>query len=689
MERDGPQGEADMFARKRAHRAWMAGGLIACLFLVEGMAWGETAMSEEMFFGEVPVVLFVSRLTQPVTEAPTAVTVIDRATLRATGFRDLADVFRLVPGFYVGHAAGNELAVGAGLNGRYFGRLQVLVDGMSAYTPAWGQVPWTALPVALEDIERIEVTRGPNAASYGANAFLGVVNIVTRAAVQDRGLAFAARAGGEAEADATLRGTGGWGEWKFRATLAHRQDHGFETRADAQRLDFVSVRGERQIDATDSLELAFGQSLGIHGAGYFDNPLEPPHARDVRYGFQQLRWRRVGDPEDEWTAQLYHTFYRTREAVWTIPYVAQSGVSILSSNLELAMDSERWDGEIARIQPLGPAARLVWGGSLRRDSVRAPLYLGTQEARAIDLARLFANLEWRPAKRWLLNAGAMWERNDITGSELAPRLAVTHHLGEGHSVRMALSRASRTPTLLENDARYDLPLETNLGKALVPRYRGAGNLHAEAIVSGEVAYLGEFPRYGLSLDMRAFEDRLSDLIATIYRPLPITIDGLPSGTSVDVFHFVNGVDLTRRGLQAQLDWQGRTSRLRLAYAYTHVRVDATRETADGKDLRRSTPAHMFGVLFTRQLGGGRSLSIGHYGYDTMTPVGADDELPAYRRWDLRLAQGFSLGRERAEVAVGVQNLSSPYYEFFRSEQDAAKGNLFRTRFYVQFRVGFD
>ena len=123
-------------------------------------------LSEQDYFSEVPMVLTVSRLVQPVSEAPAAVTVIDRDMIRTSGFRDLADVFRLVPGFYVGLFTGNEQLVSGGLNNRFFGRVQVLLDGKSVYTPMFGLVPWSALPLALEDIERIEVSRGPNAATY-------------------------------------------------------------------------------------------------------------------------------------------------------------------------------------------------------------------------------------------------------------------------------------------------------------------------------------------------------------------------------------------------------------------------------------------------------------------------------------------------------------------------------------------
>lgn len=146
------------------------------------LSQGAQAADEDIFFNELPVVATVSRLPQRLADAPTSVTVIDRETLRAMPIRDLNDILRLVPGFQTyPNTTETGRVVYHGLTDEEFSpRLQVLVDGRSMYSPAFrGGVNWALIPVALEDIERIEVVRGTNAVSYGSNAFLGVVNIVT------------------------------------------------------------------------------------------------------------------------------------------------------------------------------------------------------------------------------------------------------------------------------------------------------------------------------------------------------------------------------------------------------------------------------------------------------------------------------------------------------------------------------
>ena len=142
-------------------------------------------LSEEDYIRDVPKVLTVSRLSQSSADAAAAVTVVDRETIRASGIVDLPEIFRLVHDFYVGANTGfvysTDYAVSYhGLNSAYVGSMQVMINGRSVYSPLCGGVKWSELPLAIADIERIEITRVPNAASYNANAFQGTINIITQ-----------------------------------------------------------------------------------------------------------------------------------------------------------------------------------------------------------------------------------------------------------------------------------------------------------------------------------------------------------------------------------------------------------------------------------------------------------------------------------------------------------------------------
>ena len=188
------------------------------------------AADEDIFFSELPVVASVSRLPQPLSEAPGAVTVIDRDMIRTSGARNFADLLRLVPGFQVTPPNQDSAVVSYhGLsNEEYTPRVQVLIDGRSQYSPLFKSgVNWNLLPVVLENIDRIEVMRGSNTVSYGSNAYLGVVNIITLDASQTQGWMLAANHGNASVRDETIRWGGKAANADVRMTYRQLSDDGF------------------------------------------------------------------------------------------------------------------------------------------------------------------------------------------------------------------------------------------------------------------------------------------------------------------------------------------------------------------------------------------------------------------------------------------------------------------------------
>ena len=166
---------------------------------------------DDLYFSELPIVASVSRLPQRLADAPTSVTVIDREMIRSLPIRDLNDVFRLVPGFqtYPNTTEASRVTYHGLTDEEFSPRLQVLVDGRSMYSPAFRNgTNWALIPVALEDIERIEIVRGTNAVSYGSNAFLGVINIITVDPAVVRGVSVSTNYGNQNVRDQSVR-TGG------------------------------------------------------------------------------------------------------------------------------------------------------------------------------------------------------------------------------------------------------------------------------------------------------------------------------------------------------------------------------------------------------------------------------------------------------------------------------------------------
>lgn len=272
-------------------------------------------ISEADFLDDLPVVLSVSRLSQPVNEAPAAVTVIDRDMITASGFRDIPDLLRLVPGFSVAYTRENTWAVGYhGMADAFSRRFQVLVDGRSIYSAAYGAVNWGELPLSIDDIERIEVVRGPNAATYGANAFLAVINVITKDPAQTQGSFAALQAGEQGMSGLSLRHGGSQGDLRYRLTLSAQTRDRFETHVldgsrpvslyEETRTYFINGRADYRVSATDELSVQFGLTEGDWQAGYSAAPEEPP-GQDVSAQYLQLKYRRAYSVDDEWMVQAY------------------------------------------------------------------------------------------------------------------------------------------------------------------------------------------------------------------------------------------------------------------------------------------------------------------------------------------------------------------------------------------------
>jgi iron complex outermembrane receptor protein len=163
------------------------------------MAAEPQAMTRELLlFMEVPTVVTATGREQPLTQAPSAITVITADEIRQSGATNIPDLLRVVPGLDFFRTSASNVSIAArGLNAQAFARMQVLVDGLSVYEDVLGLIYWHQIPVPLEEIERIEIVRSPATALYGDRAFAGVVHIITKSPEALQGTHISA-AGGEA-----------------------------------------------------------------------------------------------------------------------------------------------------------------------------------------------------------------------------------------------------------------------------------------------------------------------------------------------------------------------------------------------------------------------------------------------------------------------------------------------------------
>ena len=627
-------------------------GVLACPASVRA------AVTEAAFFDEMPVVLSVSRLSQPLNEAPAAVTVIDRDMIRASGFRDIPELLRLIPGFSVAYTRDNTWGVGYhGVVDAFSRRFQVLVDGRSIYSAAFGAVQWQELPLSIDDIERIEVVRGPNAATFGSNAFFAVINIITKEAVQVPGTFASLQVGEHGMAGLTLRHGGGTGNLSYRLTFSAQNRDRFEQDTfdgnspqplklfEETRTYLVNGRADYRLSASDEVSAQFGLAIGDWQSGRLQDPPDPEHLleprqQDVSNAYVQLKFRRVLSVDDEWSLQFYHS----RHEMDAPSQLEVFGLTVIGDQDAL---QTRTSLEFQANARLVPTLRMAWGAEVRRESVQSPLYFDTRDTQQGVLGRVNANLEWRFRPDLLLQGGAMLEHHYYSGFEVSPRVAMNYDFAPGHTLRLNVSQAYRTPTFLEQDGQYIYRSTTGVPvfvAGLTPN-----ELRSERIRSHEIGYVGHFLPWQLQVDAKLFYDQMEHYIG--------------SDTIAGVIQPQNSGSLALRGGDLQLNWKP-TPALRLSAQYARVYTSTGPELdrVDG-DVKESAPRDNFSLLARYNLGQGWTTSAGVYHSGRMIWLNGGDPTEAFTRVDARLARRWIWQGAEVEAAVVGQNLGGDYSEF--------------------------
>lgn len=627
-----------MTGQRRAARYWL--GLLGCGYACLGWA---AELSERDYFSELPTVLTVSRLAQPLNETPGAVTVIDRETIRRSGARELADVLRLVPGYLVGgfNGANPGVAYHAPID-EQGARNLVLIDGRSVYSTYYqGDTHRGMMGVLLEDIERIEVLRGSNSAAYGANAMFGVINVITRSAVDTRGteLSLTGGAGGIKDNYARF----GWGgdNASFRISTGRRSDSGYGNAHDDKIVSQLHLRGDLRPSPDQEVLLSAGVAEFSAGDGFplgtqynttGGNALRTVGARDV---YLHGSWLKQLSDSNQIKLTANFAEETLRDA---FPFAANPAVTISSSGR-----GRRANLEFQHQLGISEGLRAVWGAGYKHEEASsAPLY-NTAAAIAFAEERLFGNLEWRPHRQLLVNAGGFWGRHGKSGAYFAPRLMVNFHALPDHTLRIGVTRSARTPTIFELAA--DVRYYAN-GNPIAHYYQASGNAKAELLDTRELGYFGNFRDARLTLDVRAYDERMRDGLDRINsQPTP--------------FDFTNRLAFNVRGLEYQMRWKPRDdTEILLNQSFTHLKW-----VSEDSQQNNQPPARATTFVLFQKLPHALDLSVMFHAMEAMTWRNQSARLPERRRLDVRLAHPFRVGSTRAEAAVTVQAANGSYPEF--------------------------
>lgn len=649
-----------------------------------------------LFESDVPEVLTTTRLRQPKSRVPGTTTVIQGELIRQLGILNLHEVFRLVPGMTVAEVGSNKPVTS------YHGtvaydqrRLQVQIDGRTAYQPNLAGVEWNAMPVAIENIERIEISRGPNAAAYGINAFLGTINIITKSPEDTQGVRLRTTYGSRGHK--TLFGSVGdvSQDYDWRLSYQRRESDGFDFQRergpngplfipfhDGYYFNIVNYDSNLRLTNNQSLDLRAGVSEGedhedrFKMGGYETNP-----DIEVNDYYLQARWNlALSDNHFLHFQSSYQDYNRDQGFRWCpedVTYCFDTNQDIDESRLEF---------ELQDTITFNPALRLVSGLDYRHDQITSDTYLrGTENNYQ---GRIFGNLEYTPIERLTLNFGGSLERTtNLPGNFFSPRVAANFQLAEQHTLRFVYSKAVRIPSTFEQNADWGFrmsnitpedPFAALEGQRFNPEgfeFVQTAPFHEERITSQEISYFGQ-KRFGTglaSLEVKYFHDQIRDVISGILNP--------------DRWSLENNTDLLQRGFEVEGSVEFQASQFRATYAYmdqdgTYSGAPKNPPLTDAQKDRfielesRLTAEHSGSLAWIQRYAFDLSSATAFYWIDSLKEN-------QFQRIDFRLAKAFHQPRMSYELAFIMQ-----HYMDDKPSQSSDNNINDLNQFYVEASVRF-
>lgn len=663
---------------------------LCLLMLSSSLAYADASaiqlanLSEDDYLGDVPQVLTIARLRQSASDAPSASTIIDRETIQAAGIIDLPEIFRLVPGFYVGTNAGfiqntNHVVSYHGLTDAYSRSMQVMIDGRSIYQPLYGGVQWSEIPITINDIERIEITRGPNAASYGANAFLGTINIITQTPTGNAANRVSVNHG-NGRNEAFYHHAGKLSNLNYQISAGYREDDGLSNRSDFKRTNILNGRANLKLSDKHDIDFQLGYAQGKRQEGddLPDALLFLPRTHDISNHFELVKWNMHLSPKYDFYVQAFHTRDNSDDVVTTatLPFPVSPSVQSFRNPYHF----DRYDIETQLSANLSENFKYAVGASVRRDRLYSPFWLGTDNTQNFDLNRLFAQAQYDIHPKLTLNGGFMIEDNDFTNKDFSPRASLNVHVTPQQTVRFGYSEAFRTPSYLEEKFRGSVLVTTVFPqKLLYQRFFNEGDLKPEKIQSREIGYVAKWDN--ISIDARFFHDTISNYITEFDN----TTFTAPPGTVLvggDVGTFRNMGSLDMRGFETQINLAlGENTKLMVNYAHIKNLPNNVKYN-EIDDLIDATPRDISSFLLSHHFGAGWDASFAGYYNSPVRALGDGNPVDSNHRFDGRIAKRFKLAARDGEVSLNVQNLTD------RHEKEFADYNVLRRRAFINVKMDF-
>ena len=611
---------------------------------------------------DIPVIISASRTEQKISHSAVPVSILTESDFHYSGVTAIPEMLRFVPGVDVRRLDRSRYIVGVrGMIGQYSDRTLVLINGRDALDPVFGTTDWLLIPVFIEDIERVEVVRGPGGAVWGANAYNGVINIITKKPTYpDLNNLFSTTINEYGDSFTHIRVTDRHDRWAWRISAGY-EDSESSRAAGAGRMasafpelntligfdrynarDFFrnwkfDSEAEYRISDSSLLRFGIGHSSARFGdresVGYY--PMRNASAETTRL------FARLEHQIDEDASA--HLQWFGNYAVRRLPHIT-ARYDYYENDLEGQINFKPYDDHTVSI-----GGNLRWNRITSRNDEEIGEIHFRQSTYNEYWAGLFAVDRWSLTDRLTLETQGRLDRYSGTHSDWSARSALLYALDDRdeHIVRLAASRGYRTAGLMVRQT-YSSSFSAMPG-VLPPMF---SFLMPEKTLKNESAYALEAGYSGhlsdrLTVRIDAYYQRMEHIIGA--RTTTVDVFGSPVSTS----RFENQRGANAYGAEAELMYDFHRADLTAWYAYNELHTDDI-----DADIRAYQPSrHKAGFRFRYQVDD-RWTAAANFCYNNVIPVtnvaGPFGRAETFNQLDLTLSRKF--GQNAGEMMVGVSDV---------------------------------
>lgn len=602
----------------------------------------------------------VSKKAEPWFAASAAIYVLTQDDLRRSGAATIADALRTVPGVNVAQLDSNMFAVSVrGFNHLYADKLLVLVDGRSTYSSTYSGVHWDTIDTVLEDIDRIEVIRGPGATLWGANAVNGVINIITKKSDATKGT-LASVALGDKEDVAIVRHGGAMGEdasyrayvkYSNRVPSSHSQAGEDEATADDWRMARVGFRTDWRLNAAEAVSVQGDVYSGALGETLNYPDLAVPFSfrrterLDMNVAGANLigRWTKRLQSNGDVSLQLYYDRIERDEEPFRETH-------------------DTFDLDVQHNFPLSARNVLVWGAGYRhtQDHTQPSFRYGfNSDVKSTNQQSLFFQDEFAWTSETVATFGVKFEHYAYTGLEVQPNLRLAWSPNTSQTVWGAVSQAVRTPSRNDTDVNINVAaFRLDDGSIGDVRVQGNPNIDSEKVTAYELGYRMR-PTAKVYLDLAVFYNVYRDILGTESLSPYFETDPAPAHLVMPL-QFANDTVGRTQGFELASTWQASES-ARLSFGYSFLEMDIS--APNGYDLTGNSPRHQVNARLFYDFSKKLHFDTMAYYVDELIPQDRTQLVSAYTRVDFRLAWDYS---QQLELAAGIRNAFDGHHPEFAS-----------------------